>query len=495
MERHVLSKSTFMRGVKCEKSLYLNKHKKRLGIESDPYSDQQMAIFSQGTNVGELAQGLFPGGVDCTPESYYDFQKAVIQTQKAIEDGETIIYEAAFQFEGVLAAVDILVKDETGWKAYEVKSSTSVSDTYRMDGTLQYHVITKSGVDLKDFFIVYINNQYTRNGEIDVHELFEIESILSDINENLPGLPNQINRLKTVLKQDDIPNKDIGTHCHKPYGCDFEGHCWKHIPDYSVFDIGNLKSKKKFELYNMGAIELDQIPKDFEMGDKQWMQVDAELEKKSFIDKEAITNYLNELKYPLYYFDVETIGPGVPIYDGTRPYRQYVFQYSLHVQDEKGGEVKHYEYLAETDGTDPRIKFCEQLIAECGKSGDVLAYNVSFERGKLEDLVEMFPQYSSGLNNIISRLKDLATPFQYKWYYTPEMLGRYSIKNILPALVPELSYKDLEIGDGGTASNTFAQMASGAFEGDIFATRKHLLDYCELDTLAMVEILDRLYKL
>ena len=161
MEKHVLSKSTFMRGIKCPKSLYLNKHKRRLGIESDAYSAQAMAIFDQGTNIGELATQLFPGGVDCTPESYYDFQKAVEQTQQEIENGATVIYEAAFQFEGVLAAVDILVKDKDGWKAYEVKSSTSVSDTYRMDGTLQYYVITKSGIDLKDFSITYINNQYS----------------------------------------------------------------------------------------------------------------------------------------------------------------------------------------------------------------------------------------------------------------------------------------------------------------------------------------------
>lgn len=484
-----------MRGIKCEKNLYLNKHGKKFGIERDAISASQQAIFNQGTNVGELAQKLFPGGVDCTPESYYDFQKAVIQTQKEIDNGATIIYEAAFQFDGVLAAIDILVKDEKGWKAYEVKSSTSVSDTYRMDGTLQYYIITQSEIDLTDFSITYINNQYVRKGDIDINELFTSESILEDIKNNLPEIPNQIKRFKTVLKQDDIPPVNIGPHCNEPYSCDFEGHCWKQIPDYSVFDIGNLRSSKKFELYNMGAIEFDQIPKDFEMGEKQWMQVDAELEKKSFIDKDSITNYLSDLNYPLYFFDVETIGPAIPIFDNTRPYQQYVFQYSLHVQNEKGGEVQHYEYLAEADGNDPRIKFCEQLIAECGKSGDVLVYNISFERKKLEDLVEAFPQFSDGLNNILSRLKDLATPFQYKWYYTPEMLGRHSIKNILPALVPELSYKVLEIGDGGTASKTFLEMANGTFNGDIEQTRKHLLDYCELDTLAMVEILDRLYIL
>ena len=355
-------------------------------------------------------------------------------------------------------------------------------------------MITKSGIDLKDFSITYINNQYERKGDIDVNELFISESILEDIKERLVGLPNQINHFKNILLQDSIPEKEIGVHCNEPYGCDFEGYCWKNIPDYSVFDISGLNARKKFELYNMGAITIDQIPKDFRMSDKKWLQVDCELDNKSFVDKEKIAEYLNDLKYPLYYLDFETIGPAVPIFDNTRPYNQYVFQYSLHIQHEKSGEVTHKEYLAETDGTDPRINFCKQLITECGTTGDVLVYNIGFERGKLEDLISVFPEFKNDLKGIIGRLKDLATPFQYKLYYTPEMKGKYSIKSLLPALVPELSYKDLDIQEGGTASNVFTQMANGTFEGNIETTRKHLLDYCKLDTLAMVEILDRLYK-
>ena len=253
-----------------------------------------------------------------------------------------------------------------GWKAYEVKSSTSVSDTYRMDGTLQYYVITKSGIDLKDFSITYINNQYIRKGAIDVHQLFVSESIITDINARLVGLPNQIKHLKKILLQDVVPEQEIGVHCNSPYRCDFAGHCWKNIPDYSVFNISGLHDTKKFELYNLGAITFDQIPKDFNLSDHKWMQVDCELENKTFIKKKPIKHYLNELKYPLYYLDFETIGPAVPIFDNTRPYRQYVFQYSLHMQNTKGGEVIHKEYLAETDGTDPRINFCKQLIQECG---------------------------------------------------------------------------------------------------------------------------------
>jgi hypothetical protein len=189
------------------------------------------------------------------------------------------------------------------------------------------------------------------------------------------------------------------------------------------------------------------------------------------------------------------MGSAVPIYDESKPYQQLVFQYSLHIQEKPGGDLIHKEYLAATDGSDPRIKFMEQLITDCGTTGDVIVYNIGFERGKLNELITSFPQYTKGLNNIVSRLKDLMIPFQNRWYYKPEMKGSYSIKKVLPALVPELSYNDLEIKEGGTASTVFAQMAAGTYQGDIEQTRKNLLEYCKLDTLAMVKIVEKLYKL
>jgi hypothetical protein len=200
------------------------------------------------------------------------------------------------------------------------------------------------------------------------------------------------------------------------------------------------------------------------------------------------TQFRTELNYPLYFLDFETIGPAFPIYDGSRPYQQLVFQYSLHVQETSNSELEHREYLADPS-QDPRIGFIEQLIHDCGTSGDILVYNIGFERGKLNDLIDVFPEYSNELRRIVNRLKDLMIPFQQKWYYTPEMRGSYSIKSVLPALAPELSYDDLPIKEGGTASNTFLSMVNGTFEGDVKETRKQLLEYCKLDTYGMVKIL------
>ncbi len=348
---------------------------------------------------------------------------------------------------------------------------------------------------LKDISIVYINNQYVKNGDIDVQQLFAIESVYDRVQEVLPTIPDQIERLKQVIKQDSVPNIDIGPHCFDPYNCDFMGHCWQHIPEYSIFDISNLRANKKFELYENGILTFDQIdPDDNPLNGNQLLQVSSELNNTTHIDKENISGFLNALNYPLYFLDFETIASAVPIYDGSRPYQQLVFQYSLHIQREKGGEFEHLEYLAEAGpDMDPRKGFVEQIIKDCGTVGDILVYNLGFEKGKLNDLITQYPHYENEISGIIARLKDLMIPFQKKWYYTPAMKGSYSIKAVLPALVPELSYQDLEISEGGTASNTFYQMVTGEFQGDIEQTRKDLLEYCKLDTYAMVKILEKLY--
>ncbi|MBT4780374.1 MAG: DUF2779 domain-containing protein [Polaribacter sp.] len=271
----------------------------------------------------------------------------------------------------------------------------------------------------------------------------------------LPRIPNEVRRLKNVIESPETPQIDIGPHCSDPYDCDFKGTCWKHIPQYSVFNISRLNKDKKFDLYNQGVVTLDQIDLgQTDLNPNQVLQVQSEVNGTTHIDIEEIRNFTNGLNYPLYFLDFETIGPAVPKYDGSRPYQQLVFQYSLHIQKISNSEIIHREYLADPS-QDPRPNFIEQLIQDCGTSGDIIVYNIGFERGKLNDLIEVFPEYSKELRGIINRLKDLMIPFQQKWYYTPEMRGSYSIKYVLPALVPELSYDGLPIKEGATASNTF----------------------------------------
>ena len=196
--------------------------------------------------------------------------------------------------------------------------------------------------------------------------MFTIESVYDQVLEFLPRIPNEVQRLKNVIDSPDAPNVDIGNHCSDPYDCDFRGTCWKHIPDYSIFNISRLNKDKKFDLYNQGVITLDDIDLgQTDLNPDQVLQVQSEINGTIHIDKEEIRNFTSGLNYPLYFLDFETIGPAVPKYDGSRPYQQLVFQYSLHIQETSTSELEHREYLADSS-QDPRIGFIEQLIQDCG---------------------------------------------------------------------------------------------------------------------------------
>ena len=488
----MLSKSTFIRGLQCDKSLYLYKHHYKL---KDPTPPSIQTVFEQGNNIGLIAQEIFPNGVDASPENHFKMFESIRKTLDYIESGQKIIYEATFSYNNVIAALDILVKDKEGWKAYEVKSSTKISNTYIKDAAIQYYTIINSGIDLKDISIVYINNQYTKEGDLDIHQLFKIESVYDQVLEFLPRIPNEVNRLQNVIKSPEVPKIVIGPHCSDPYDCDFKGTCWRHVPEYSVFDIANLGVNKKFDFYNKGVITIDQIDLNgSSLSSNQVLQIQSEINGTTHIDVEKIRNFTNGLNYPLYFLDFETIRSALPIYDGTRPFQQLVFQYSLHIKKSPSSPIEHCEYLADPY-QDPRIEFINQLIEDSKTSGDIIVYNITFEKNRIIDLIDAFPIYTNELKGIVDRLKDLMIPFQKKWYYSPEMKGKHSLKNILPSLFPEDSYDDLEIKDGGTASNTFLSIVNGTFEGDIEEKRRQLLDYCEKDTLAMVKILDKLLEI
>jgi len=450
MSSHLLSKSSFIRGVQCEKHLYLYKHHYN---EMDQFSEMQKAIFKRGTDVGKLAQQLHPNGIDASPKSQFEYDKAVIVTKNLIEEKQKVIYEASFNYSNVLAVADILVYDKSGLKVYEVKSSTSISETYIRDAALQYWVISNSGYKVKDFSITYINNQYIRKGKLNLDELFITESVLNLILPLQKWVEDNVNQFKKVLVKKVIPKMDIGEHCYDPYTCGFYEYCRKHIPENSIFDLSGVHLNKKYDLYRSGIVKLEDIPVDADLSKNAQLQLDVYKSKKDLIDKKAIKEFLSDLNYPLYFMDFETFQPAVPMFDNSKPYMQIPFQYSLHYKKSKKSEVEHFEFLAET-GNDPRVKFIENLLRDTKNEGDLLTYNKSFEVLRLKEIAEAFPKYKKEIEERINRVKDLMLPFQKKYYYNYKMQGSYSIKYVLPALIPELSYKYLEINEGGLASKT-----------------------------------------
>ncbi len=480
-----------MRGLQCPKSLYLNKYHRELRDELDM---SQEAIFRTGKMVGELACGLFPGGVNASPPDPFHYQDSVQLTRKLITEGTEVIYEAAFQHDQVLAVADILVRAGDKWKAFEVKSSTSVKEPFLWDVALQYYVVSGSDIELEDFYIAYINNQYVRQGELDLQQLFALTSVITQAKELQPQVEEHILESKAVLAGNEIPELDIGPYCSDPYDCDFNAHCWSHIPNDSIFIVARLGKKKKFELYYNGTIQIEDIPETFPLNSTSKCHVDCHVHNRPIIEKDRIGNFVKSLNYPLYFLDFETINPAIPPFDNTRPYQAIPYQYSLHFKSSPQSDLDHTGFLADA-GTDPRKPFIESLLKDTSGPGDILVYSLSFEATRIKELAEQFPEYNTDLMALSSRLKDLMLPFQKRYYYTPEMKGSYSIKAVLPALVPDMRYEDLEVSDGVQAMEAYRELEDEKDPQRVTEIRDALWEYCKLDTLAMVRIMEKLESL
>ena len=489
-----LSKSLYTKGIQCPKALWLKKYKP--SVLTSPYESAQ-AVFDTGNVVGELACKLFPNGKEVPFTRNYDEMIAI--TKEWIDEGVSNIYEAAFNYNGILVMVDVLVIDEDGVHIYEVKSSTSVKDIYVHDTSIQYYVLKNLGFTIKTANVVHINNEYVRGDELDLNELFSIVNITDEVEELQNDIPSILQTFENYLSdKTNEPDIDIGSHCKKPYECDAKVYCWnvqRNIPEYSIFNIFNLGSKKQVELYAQGIINIEDIPDDFDMTTNQAQAVQNYKSKETHINKEQIKDFVDTLTYPIYHLDFETFQQAIPQYKGLKPFEQIPFQYSLHIEH-KDGTLEHKEFLAQ-DGIDPREQISKRLVEEIPTDVTVLAYNMSFEKGVIKRLASSFEELSSHLLSINDNMKDLMVPFQKKYYVTPDMNGSYSIKYVLPALVPKFAkaYKELDgVQNGSQAMNAFANL-SKLDEISKEKIRTSLLVYCKLDTLAMVNIFEVLRKL
>lgn len=445
--KHTLSKSTFTYGCQCLKRLYLHKFRSEL---ANPEDEQQAAIFQAGTDTGKLAQQLFPGGVDASPPDPFSYQQSVKDTKGYLKTHD-VIYEAAFQYDGVMCAVDILVREGNKWHAYEVKSTNSVKEQHRLDAALQYYVLKNSGLSLRDFSVVTFNRDYVRIGELDVQKLFVTHSVKQYCKEETAFVGTKIWELKLMLEERIEPVVEPGDFCFKPYECNFTQHCWADVEEEEEEEIED---------------------------------------NEPVIDKAAIKSFIEQVEYPLYHLDFETVMYGVPEFDYSSPYQQIPFQFSIHMQQNAKAEVEHYAYLGDGQN-DPREELIKELIRIIGAKGTVFGWNIIFEKARLQEMARNFPKYKKQLMAIHDRMIDLMKPFKSKAYMHPGFRGSASLKNVLPIMAPELSYQNLEIQEGGTASFIYSQLKH-MDKKTAALNRTNLLDYCHLDTLAMVRIWEKL---
>jgi hypothetical protein len=478
-----LSKSLFVRGLQCHKSLYLKKYQPEL---AEAPSEDRQAIMESGQDVGILARELFPGGVEI-PYEGLSYEDQIQKTAAAIKADRTV-YEGAFSHDNIFIKVDILRKGQTGWELHEVKASTDVKPYHENDLAVQYYVLKNAGIPVSKAYLTHINNQYVRNGEIEVDKLFTPEDLTALVQEKEGFVQEEIAKMRTMLKG-KAPAIDIGAYCGDPFECDFKSYCWQHIQEGSVFELAG-NGKNPFDLYYQGIVNLTDIPLDL-LPSGQRVQVECAINKNTIVNREKVKEFLDSLWYPLYYLDFETFIQAIPPYDGTRPYQQTPFQYSLYSMAHAGDQLEHKEFLAEPN-MDPRREIAHRLAEQIPKEACVIAYNASFEAQRLGELAESFPEYQERLWAILDNLRDLAAPFRSKHVYLWGMGGSWSQKAVLPALVPELSYDGMEVADGGMAMDAYARMCASKDPGEVERIRKALLEYCKLDTLGMVKILEKL---
>ena len=494
-----LSKSIYVNVWKCPKGAWINKYHP----EWVTVSEALQARFDTGNEVGDIARGMFGPYVDVTAYKEdgvsLDKTQMIRRTAEEMEKGTPVICEAAFSYDGLYCAVDLLRRDgkNDGWAVYEVKSSTQVRDYYIADVSYQKYVLENCGVHVTGVYLVNIDNSYVLGPEgLDPAGFFRINDLWEAASraqqDTVPGILETAER---VLGCAEEPAAEIAEGC---LDCDLFGCCFRDLPERNVFDLYRLAKKKMVEYYRQGLVSYEDLEQAGVISNKtQLRQMDYWLRDKGIhAEKDKLREFLVSLSYPLYFLDFETMGLAVPVYAGTRPFEQIPFQYSLHYIEQEGGELLHKEFLAES-GTDPRRAVAEALCRDIPADACVTAFHKSTECGILRKLAEQFPDLREHLNAVAEHVVDLLVPFQSGWYYKKEIGGSFSIKSVLPAICPddpELDYHGLEDIHNGTEAMSKYPKMKDMEPGEREKIRRSLLAYCRLDTLAMVKVWEELKK-
>jgi hypothetical protein len=432
MKTATLSKSSFGSGLQCHKRLWIEKNDRGLVHRPSP---SQQAIFDQGHEVGSWSHRLFPDGIFLIDE--LDF-KAHLKSSRDALTARKPLFEPAFAIPGAYARADILVPVESnGWDLLEVKSSSNVWDdnartkinaVYLQDVAFQLYVYREAGIDVRDVYLVFLDRDYIRQGDIDPQLLFRRERVTSLAEALLPAIPSHLATLSQMLQCPSVPEVGIGPHCSAPYDCSLISHCWEQVPVDSVFTLYGAGTNA-WAWWNDGIIRVADLPPTGKYSSKQAIQITAEQSQEAHLDAPAVQRFLESLRYPLNFLDFETIMPAVPIFDGCRPYAQVPFQFSLHFQMSPGGEVTHLGHLADGMG-DPRLGFLQALQASLGPDGSIVSYNSSFETGRLKELAKQLPAFATWIESILPRFSnaDLLQPFRSFALYHPSQHGSASIR-------------------------------------------------------------------
>jgi CRISPR/Cas system-associated exonuclease Cas4 (RecB family) len=489
-----ISKSKFVAGIQCLKRLHLQIYQPDLG------NKVSLGIKEQGSKVGLLAQQAFPGGILVDVPSY-EFEKARQETVRLMSDPKVdVLFEAAFLSDGVRVRVDILLRREGGWEVGEVKSSTKIKEHHIDDMSIQAYVLKRAGVNITRAVIIHLNPEYVYpGGEYDLAKLFVVKSV--DLRADL-WIKQELCEQFRVLQSPTTPVVNVGRQCTNPHDCEFKEHCYRTLrtDDLAYLPISNSDKWDKINALRQktASILSVQLNTGFtEAERKRVKSAQVALKTGQIVVQGELGAELSRIKTPIAFMDFETLAIAIPRYVGMKPWQPIPIQYSVHLLDSQS-LLQHREFLAEINGNDPRIAFIKSLLRDTAEAQTVVIWS-PYEKTILTELAEAFPPYAEPIRAVIARLWDLCDVFK-RCVYHAEFKGSFSLKKVLPALVPNLNYDDLTIAglpaNGESVLPAWQLMSNPTTSPeDHQRVRQELLQYCERDTFALCHLLLAVLKI
>jgi hypothetical protein len=471
-----------------------------------PVDDNLQAMFDAGHDFESYAEQLFPGATKLGFSNYNEYLSLPARTTQALDGEVEAIFQGRFEVEGLTCIVDILQKNpDDSFDLIEIKASTKAKPEHEYDLAFQLLVLEKSDLKIRKIVVMHANKEYVRDEQIDVASLISKTDITDSVRALMSTTLLQVDMARSVLSKDHMPDISpryvnqlniprVGSQWLEEWLAIFESLQEIKLDKYSIYNLAYPSPEQLGKLEDMSITTIEEMSEGQALREKQAIQVKTTKTNQRVIDKGKIKEFIKTFQYPLYFFDYETMSSVIPQFDGMSPYQDYPFQYSLHIIDEPGGEVKHTEYL-HAEASNPMPGLLAQLKQDIGDSGIVLTWNMSYEKGCNDRMAALYPEYADFLANLNNRIEDLMTPFAKMWFFDKDFFGSASVKRILPVLAPELSYKELNVSDGLLARRMWTQTI---LEGKNREKRPVIMDdlsrYCTLDTLAMVRILEELRK-
>lgn len=490
-----LTKTEYLLFLKHKAWLWLKKYDKS---KLPPIDANTQAVFDSGNKLEAYAEQLFPEGTELGFDSYDEYQSLSQRTIDAINEGQKILFQARFDTPELTCLTDIVeFTSPTSLNLYEVKSSTKVKQEHEYDLAFQVQVLTECGYKVEKISVICVNNEYTRDGDIEPEKLLSIIDVTEKVVALEGATQKHIKQALKVINQKERP--DISPRYARMGSITDWLEIYKgltDLPNFSIYSIASPNAELFGELEDLGITLLQDIPSSITLNEKQARQVASIKKGQPIINKDQIKDFLDGLVYPLYFLDYETCMDVIPPYNGTKPYQQIPTQFSLHILSSPGEALIHKEYL-HTKTNCPAHDLAKSLQENIGPQGSVLVWYSNFEMSRNREMAEMLPDFAEFFKDLNSRVVDLMVPFSEGMYIDPDFKGSASIKKVLPVLVPELSYKELDIQEGLTAQRLWME---AVLEDKFSQIKKEvlfhsLLKYCELDTLAMVRIYEKLMKL